>query len=325
MRRKLLAFGAALSAGAVAAWLPRSVGAQSWPDRPITIVVPFPPGAVDALARLIGTKASAALGQPFVYRNVAGAGQRIGTEQVARAPRDGYTLGVVTTTGFVVGPVLASKASYDPLTDFTPITMCTEAPYLLVARADAGVRSVADLIARAKAQPEALRIGSAGIGSAAHLMAEQLMAAAGIRLNHVPYKGEAPVITDLVGGQIDVAFATTAGSRAQLSTGKLVVLGLTAAERSPAWPDVPTLKEGGASIVVSSWLGFVAPAGIPAGVRERLLSAFSSAARDPEVAAAVARIGSQARELSGDAFAAQVRREVTELRELNKSLKLALD
>ena len=325
MRRKLLAFGAALSAGAGAAWLPRSVGAQSWPDRPITIVVPFPPGAVDALARLIGTKASAALGQPFVYRNVAGAGQRIGTEQVARAPRDGYTLGVVTTTGFVVGPVLASKASYDPLTDFTPITMCTEAPYLLVARADAGVRSVADLIARAKAQPEALRIGSAGIGSAAHLMAEQLMAAAGIRLNHVPYKGEAPVITDLVGGQIDIAFATSAGTRAHLGSGKLVVLGLTAAERSAAWPEVPTLREGGANIVVSSWLGFVAPAGIPAGVRERLLSAFSSAARDPEVATAVARIGSQARELSGDAFAAQVRREVTDLRELNKTLKLALD
>lgn len=328
MRRTVLTRLATGVTGALAAsagLLGGPARGQTWPDKPITVIVPFPPGAVDGLARLVGARASALLGQPLVYRNVAGAGQRIGIEQVARAPKDGYTLGVITNSGFVVGPVLAARASYDPIQDFTAISRCTEAGYVLAVRADLGVRSVADLLARARARPGDLRVGSAGIGSAMHLLAEQMMAAARIQLNHVPYKGEAPMVTDLVGGQIDLAFTTTAGGRAHIDSGKLTALATSGTERSPAFEQLPTLRESGVQATSSAWLGFAAPAGIPAPVRDRLVAAFSQAARDPEVVAAIQRIGSVPKELSGEAFAAAVRQEVSELRELNKTLKLALD
>lgn len=328
MRRLVVSRLARAGAAALATstgMLPTPGRAQGWPERPINVVVPFPPGAVDSLARLVGSKASAILGQPLVYRNVAGAGQRIGTEQVAKAARDGYTIGVITNTGFVVGPVLAARASYDPVQDFTLITRCTESAYVLVVRSDLGIRSVADLLARARARPGELKVGSAGIGSAMHLMAEQTMAVAGIQLNHVPYKGEAPMVTDLVGGQIDLAFTTSAGGRAHIESGKLTALATTGPERAGALAHLPTLRESGLEVVTVSWLGFAAPAGIPGPVRERLVAAFSQAARDPEVVAAIQRIGSQARELSAEAFASAVRQEVAELRDLNKKLKLALE
>ena len=163
MRRTVLtrlATGATGALAASAGLLGGPARAQTWPDKPITVIVPFPPGAVDSLARLVGARASALLGQPLVYRNVAGAGQRIGIEQVARAPKDGYTLGVITNSGFVVGPVLAARASYDPIQDFTAISRCTEAGYVLAVRADLCVLCVADLLARARARPGDLGGGS---------------------------------------------------------------------------------------------------------------------------------------------------------------------
>lgn len=328
MRRTVLsqlALAASSGLAVASGLLPRDGQAQTWPDKPINVIVPFPPGAVDSLARLVGAKASTALGQPLVYRNVAGAGQRIGVEQLARAPRDGYTLGVVTNSGFIVGPVLAARASYDPVQDFTVISRCTEAAYYLAVRPELGVRTVADLIGRARARPGEVKVGSAGIGSAMHLLAEQMMGAAGIQLNHIPYKGEAAMITDLLGGQIDMAFTTSPGGKAHFESGKLLALATSSAERLPAQPQVPTLRESGVDTVSISWLGFAAPAGIPGPVRERLVAAFSQAAKDPEVAAAIQRIGGQPRELSGDAFAAAVRQEVSDLRELNKKLRLALE
>lgn len=328
MRRTVLnqiTLAAASGLVASSGLLPRHGHAQTWPEKPINVIVPFPPGEVDSLARLVGAKASATLGQPFVYRNVAGAGQRIGIEQVARAARDGYTLGVITNSGFIVGPLLAARATYDPIQDFVVISRCTEAGYLLAVRPELGVRSVADLLARARARPGEIKAGSAGIGSAMHLLAEQMMGAAGIQLNHIPYKGEAPMVTDLLGGQIDMAFTTSAGGKAHFESGKLLALATSSAERASAQPQVPTLRESGVDAVSVSWLGFAAPAGIPGPVRDRLVAAFSQAAKDPEVVAAIQRIGSQARELSGDAFAAAVRQEVSDLRELNKKLRIALD
>jgi len=154
----------------------------AYPERPVTVVVPFPPGGVDSLVRLVGDKAAAVLGQPFVYRNQPGAGGRIGTEALARARKDGYTIGVATVSGLVTIPALAASPPYDPVADFSHLVMVLEGPYLIVAHPGSGLRSVQQLVEHAKAEPGRLRIGSTGIGSGTHLVIERLMAAAGVRL-----------------------------------------------------------------------------------------------------------------------------------------------
>lgn len=304
--------------------LPVLACAQNYPDKPITLIVPFPPGIVDANARLVASKASAILGQPIVVRNMAGAGQRIGTDALAKAPKDGYTLGVVTNAGVVAGPALAARMPYDAQRDFSYLVLALESHYLINAAANSGIKSLPQLVELAKASPEKLRFGSTGIGTGFHVATEQFIKTAGVKMLHVPYKGESPLLQDLIGGQVEMAFSSLA-SRSMAEAGRLTMLAYTGETRSPLLPQVPTAKELGIAHVSSGWLGFAAPAGLPAAVRERLIQAFTQAARDPEIMAKFTKDGIEPRSLSGEAFDARVRREIEELRELNKELKLSLE
>jgi tripartite-type tricarboxylate transporter receptor subunit TctC len=309
-----------------AALLPLAAAAlaQGYPDKPITLIVPFPPGIVDANARLIATKASALLGQPIVVKNMAGAGQRIGTDALAKAPKDGYTIGVVTNAGVVSAPALGAKISYDAVADFTYLAMGLESHYLINTHPGTGINTLGELVARAKATPDKVRFGSTGVGTGFHVATEQFLRAAGMKTEHIPYNGESPLLQNLAGGQVEMAFSSLA-SRNLAEAGKLKMLAYTGDSRSNLLPAVPTAKELGIPHVSSGWLGFAAPAGLPADVRQKLVQAFQTAARDPEIMAKFEGMGMEPRSLSGDAFAARVKKEIEELRDLNKELKISLD
>lgn len=313
----------ALAAACLLPWAASAL-AQSYPDKPITLIVPFPPGIVDANARLIATKASALLGQPIVVKNMAGAGQRIGTDALAKSPKDGYTIGVVSNAGLVSAPALGAKISYDANADFTYLSMGFESHYLINTHPGSGINTLVELVARAKATPDKVRFGSTGIGTGFHVATEQFLRAAGMKIEHIPYNGESPLLTNLAGGQIEMAFSSLA-SRSLAEAGKLKMLAYTGEARAKILPGVPTAKELGIPHVSSGWLGFAAPAGIPAEVRQKLIQAFQTAARDPEIVAKFEAAGIESRSTAGDAFAARVKREIDELRELNKDMKIALD
>ncbi len=298
--------------------------AQAWPERPITMIVPFPPGIVDANARLIAAKAGTLLGQTIVVKNQPGAGQRIGTEALAKAPKDGYTIGVVTNAGVVSAPALGARINYDAVADFTYIAMGFESHYLINTHPGTGIRTLGDLIARAKANPQEVRFGSTGIGTGFHVATEQFLQAAGMKIQHIPYNGESPLLTNLAGGQVEMAFSSL-GSRKLAEAGKLTMLAYTGQTRSKLLPDVPTARELGVAHVSSGWLGFAAPAGIPQDVRRKLVQAFEAAARDPEIVAKFEAMGLEARSLSGEAFGVRVKAELDSLRELNKDLKISLE
>ena len=298
--------------------------AQAWPERPITMIVPFPPGIVDANARLIAAKAATLLGQTIVVKNQPGAGQRIGTEALAKAPKDGYTIGVVTNAGVVSAPALGARINYDAVADFTYIAMGFESHYLINTHPGTGIRTLGDLIARAKANPQEVRFGSTGIGTGFHVATEQFLQAAGMKIQHIPYNGESPLLTNLAGGQVEMAFSSL-GSRKLAEAGKLTMLAYTGQTRSKLLPDVPTARELGVAHVSSGWLGFAAPAGIPQDVRRKLIQAFEAAARDPEIVAKFEAMGLEARSLSGEAFGVRVKAELDSLRELNKDLKISLE
>jgi tripartite-type tricarboxylate transporter receptor subunit TctC len=300
-------------------------GAQSnYPDKPVTVIVPFPPGIVDGYARLVATKAGAILGQPMVIKNQAGAGQRIGTDAMTKAPKDGYTIGVITNAGVVSGPVLANAVPYDPIKDISYLTMIYESHYLINTHPASGIKTMAQLLDKAKAAPGKLNFGSTGMGTGFHTATEQFVKNANVTMTHVPYKGESPLLTDLIGGQVDMAFSSMA-SRAMAEQGKLVMLGYTGDKRSPLIPNVPTMKELGIPHVSSGWLGFAVPAGVPAPVRDKLIAALTAAVNDPEVVANFSKGGGEPRSLSGDAFAARVKRELDDMRELNKELKITIE
>ncbi len=317
LARTLTAIAATLTVGLAAAQ-------GSYPDKPITVIVPFPPGVVDGYARLIATKASAILGQPMVVKNQAGAGQRIGTDAVAKAAPDGYTIGVITNAGVVAGPALSSKVPYDPVKDLSYLTMSFESHYLVNTQPGSGIKTVAQLQQMAKAAPGKFTFGSTGMGTGFHLAIERFVNAAGIQMLHVPYKGESPMTTDLIGGQVTIAISSLA-NRSMVEAGKLVALAYTGETRSPLMPNVPTAKEQGVPHVSSGWLGFAAPAGLPPAVRDKLIAALTAASKDPEVVSTFTKAGLEARAIAGDAFAARVKSELAETIELNKTLKIDLD
>lgn len=315
--RALTAMACTLAVGLAAAQ-------GSYPDKPITVIVPFPPGVVDGYARVIASKASAILGQSLVIKNQAGAGQRIGTDALAKAKPDGYTIGVITNAGVVSGPVLSKITPYDPLKDFTYLAMVLESHYLVVTQPESGIKTVAQLQAKAKAAPGKLTFGSTGLGTGFHLAIESFVNAAGVSMLHVPYKGESPMITDLIGGHVTIAISSLA-NRAMVETGKLVPLAYTGEKRTPLMPDVPTAKEQGVPYTSSGWVGFAAPAGLPPAIRDKLMAAFVAASKDPEVIANFLKTGLEPRDLAGDAFATRVANELKQTRELNKTLKIELD
>ena len=239
--------------------------AQPYPSRPVTIVVPLGAGGgSDLLARLVAQKLERRLGKPFVIENRPGGGTTLAAVFVARANADGYTLLQATSTTMAVNVTLAKKLAYDPAKDFVPVALLTASPFVLTVSADSAVKSVADLIALAKARPGELNYGSAGPGTMHHLSTELMLSLTGTRMQHVPYKATPPVVTDLLAGRLQVLFGDGPSVVPQIREGKLRALAVSTAKRSPATPDVPTMQEAGiAGFESAAWQMIVAPAGTP--------------------------------------------------------------
>jgi tripartite-type tricarboxylate transporter receptor subunit TctC len=247
------------------------VAAQTFPSRPVRLVVPFPAGgSTDVVARLVAEKLSQSLGQPVVVENRAGAGGTIGSEAVAKSAPDGYTLLLGTSSTHAVAPSLYPKLGYDPVRDFAPAVLIGTATVLVLVHPSVPVRNAAELITYAKANPSKLSYGSTGNGSISHLIAEYFKSAAGIQMQHVPYKGDSPLATDLLSGQVQVAFGTAAAFLQHVQSGKLRALAITDAKPSPIAPNLPTVAETVRDFEALQWFGFFAPAGTPRDVVLRM-------------------------------------------------------
>ena len=262
-----------------------SVARAAWPDKTVTLVVPFPAGgSTDSIARYVQPKLQQKFGGTFVVDNKAGAGGTIGAAAVKRAAPDGYTILVSSLGPFVIGPHLLKNVGYDPLKDFDYITVAVQAPNVLVVPANSPYKSLADLMAALKANPGKVTFASSGNGTSDHLTAELFWQRTGTKGVHVPYKGGAPVLNDLLGGQVDATFTNINILVPSIVAGKLRALATTGAKRSPQLPDVPTLDELGIKgVTVYSWQAFAAPKGTPADIRSKLQVAIAEALKDPEV------------------------------------------
>ena len=249
-----------------------SVGvvAQDYPSKPLRLIVPFPPGGVtDIVARAVAAKLAIELGQSVVVENRAGASGLIGAEAGARSPADGYTLVMGNISTLAINPVTFAKLPYDPITSFDPISMVAIQPLIVAVHPSLPVKSLSELVQYAKSQPGKLNYGTAG--SSIHLAVEYFSTAAGIKMNHIPYKGSAPALTDLIGGQVQVLFDPFSSIYPFVASGKVKALAVTTDKRSATAPTLPTVAESGyANFDVSSWQGIVVPAGTPKAVIQRL-------------------------------------------------------
>jgi tripartite-type tricarboxylate transporter receptor subunit TctC len=251
---------------------------QTFPERPVRIVVPFPPGGGnDIIVRAIIEDMSKSLGQQVLVDNKPGAGTVIGTDAVAKAPPDGYTL-LIASFAFAVNPSLLAKLPYDHPKAFTPITLIGRSPNIVIVPPDRPFKSIAELVAHAKASPGKLNYGSFGNGTSGHLAPELFKIMAKVDITHIPYKGTGQAITDLLGGRLDMMFATVSGGAAHVRSGKLRALAVTSASRSAAYPNVPTIAESGVpGFAAETWYGFLGPAGLPKPVVDKLHAAFKAA------------------------------------------------
>jgi tripartite-type tricarboxylate transporter receptor subunit TctC len=259
--------------------------AQSWPAKPVTMVVPFPPGpALDLVARLVGAKLGDALGQSVVIENRTGANGMIGSNMVARAAPDGYTLLMTTASTHVTAVHLMKNLSYDPLKDFSPITAAVEPVTCVVVNGALPVNSVAELIVYAKARPGELSYGSSGVGSVFHLMGELFNQAAGVKINHVPYRGVAPALQDVIAGHIPMAYLSISNALAVTEQGSVKVLAVLEPARFSRRPDIPSMSEVVPAFrKPSSWFGFFGPAGLPPPIVARLNDEINKALNAPDV------------------------------------------
>ena len=262
-----------------------NVSAQNWPSRPINIVVPFSPGpALDLVARTVGAKMAVALGQPVVIENRTGANGAIGSNGVARAAPDGYTLLAATAGTHVTAVHLTKNLPYDPIKDFTPIIAAVEPVTCLAVSASLPVNSVPELIAYAKAHPDELSYGSSGVGSVFHLMGELFNETAGVKIKHVPYRGVAPAMQDVIGGHIPMVFIAVASVDAAAKAGQVKILAVLEPARYPKLADVPSMSEIiPAFRKPSSWFGFLGPPGLPAPIVNRLNSEMGKALNEPDI------------------------------------------
>ena len=257
----------------LAAVLPRHAWAQAWPSKPIRLIVPFPPGGgTDVVSRMIAEKLGLALNTAVVADNKPGAGGNIGLDAAAKASPDGYTLAMGQTSNLAVNPTLYGKLSFDPLRDFTPVVLVASQPMVLIVVNEAPWKTLAELVAAAKAKPGTLTMASAGNGTVGHLAGEMFARQAGVEFVHVPYKGASPALTDLMGGQVSLFFASAGAIVPQLAAGgKVRALAVTSAKRLDKLPAVPTIAESGyAGFEATDWKGLVAPAGTPATVVNRV-------------------------------------------------------
>ncbi len=307
MRSRFLAVAALL----LAALLPAVSHAQSWPARPIRLVVPFPPGGTpDILSRLLGQRASRALGQQVVVDNRVGAGGNVAMELVARSAPDGYTIIMGTIGTCALNPALYANLSFSVERDFAPLMLVGSIPNMLAVHPSVPVNSVKELVALAKSKPGELTYGSSGFGSSLHLAGELFRGSAGVDVVHVPYKGSQPALIDLVAGQVDFMFDNMPSILPMAQAGKVRPLAVTGTKRSPLFPAVPTMAEAGyPGFVITPWFGLLAPAKVPQPVLARLNAAFNEALADPAVRKRLAEIDLEPAGGSGADYGALIRSE----------------
>ncbi len=285
--------------------------AQGWPNRPIRMIVPYTPGGyTDLMARLVGNKISEALGQPIIFENKPGANAIIGTDVVAKAAPDGYTFGTVIAA-HAVNATLNPKLPYDTLKDFSYVSLMSVAPLIMIAHPSLPASNVQELIALAKAKPGELNFASSGVGAAAHLTMEMFKSRTGIDMQHIPYKGTAGALQDVIGGRINVMFDVVGPLMPQVRSGLAKSIVVTAKERIPAASDVPTMAEQGVSDFVSgTWAGIIAPAGTPKEIVDRVSAEAKKALADPALQAKLVEQGIVAVGSTPDDFRAFVGEEI---------------
>lgn len=271
------------------------VAAQDFPNRPVRFIVPFAPGGnTDVQGRLIAQKLTEIWNQQVVVDNRAGAGGTLGVEMLSKAPADGYTIALASFGNILVGPSLFPKLGYDPLKDLAPVVLVSQPPGLLVVNPGLPVKNVSELLAYARANPGKLNYGSAGNGTWNHLFAEQFKALTGIQMMHIPYKGASPAVTDVMAGQIQLSFAPFPVALPQAKAGRLRILAVTSAKRSPAVPEVPTIAESGLpGYSAATWFAVLAPANTPQAIIARLNRDINTVLARPEVKAAFAADGTE--------------------------------
>src|SRR4051812_796343 len=270
---------------AVAAFLAfSSAFGQDYPTKPVRIVIPYAPGGgTDIVARIIGQKLSERLAQPMIMDTRPGAASLVGTEIVARAAPDGYTI-ILSDTPITINPSVFGKVPYDPITSFTPIALVASSPLMLVVHPSVPAATLSDFVKLAKAQPGKINIGSGGTGATTHVVGELFKLRAGVSLNHVPYKGTGPALADVVAGQIQSTFTTTPGAIPHVKANRLRALGVSTRKRTAGAPDVPTFEEAGIrNFEAENWYGFQAPAGLPKPILTKLSTEILRAAELPDV------------------------------------------
>ena len=312
----------------VLAALPLAAAAQgSHPDKPIRLIVPFPPGGnVDLSARILAPALAKELGQPVVVENKAGAGGTLGLDAVAKAAPDGYTLGIASPVNHLAAPSLYPKLPYDSIRDFTPVGLIASVPMVLVVGPSSPVKSVAELLALARTRKGAMTMASAGSGSGNHIVGELFQDATGTQFVHVPYKGSAPANTDLAGGHVDIHFDQLSSVLPLVQGGKLRPLAVTTARRSALMPDVPTLAEAGvAKFDASTTLGLVLPGRASPDLATRLNQVLEKVLKQAAVREQFGRLGADVRESTPAEYAEFIRTEIARTARIVKDAKITLD
>jgi tripartite-type tricarboxylate transporter receptor subunit TctC len=286
-------------------------GAQSYPNRPIKMIVPFAPGGADVMARLVADQITVALGQPVVIENrPGGAGGTVGTKFVTTADPDGYTLTLASPGPITVAPAVNKTLDYDPLTQLAPVAMIATAPIVMVVNPDVPAKTVAEFVAHTKANPGKINFASPGFGTSSHLFGELLKQRVGVEIVHVPYRGATPAIVDLVAGQVQMFFDNVRNVQSFIQAGKLRALAVTSETRSRDMPNLPTMAEAGIDAFVGSyWNGVLVPAGTPVTIIEKLNTVINQGLRSREGQASITRLGMEPRFGSPQDFAKLIAQE----------------
>src|SRR5476649_1034875 len=305
-------YGRRLALGIAMQCLAGSARAQEYPSRPIRLVVPYAPGGgADSVARIVARKVSENIGQPIVIDNKGGAGSILGTDIVAKAEPDGYTLLLGQSGPISINPAIYKSLPYDPVKDFAPIIMTTDYPYILVVNPDLPVKSLQEFVALARSKPGAMNYGSTGVGAANHLVSELFNAKAGLKMTHVPYRGTALAVGDLLSGQLSMVFGDPISVLSQMKAGKLRALAVTSLQRSPVAPEAPTVAESGyPGFEALAWHGILAPAKTPAAIVKKLNDEIAKALADPATKKLLEDPAMQAVGNTPEAFAAFIRKDI---------------
>ena len=285
--------------------------AQTYPSKPIRFVVPYPAGGpLDTVARLLGQKVSESVKQPVIVDNKPGAGGNMGADAVAKSAPDGYTILMGAVATHAINPTLYASLPYDPIRDFQPVTQVASTPNVLIVNSSVPANNVREFIAYARSHPGKLNFGSGSTGSAGHLAGELFKTMAGVDMTHVPYKGAAPAMQDLIAGQVQVMFDNYASASTQVRAGKVKALAVTTAKRSSLAPELPTIAESGLpGFDINTWFGIFTPAGTPRGIVERLHTEFTRALAMPDIREKMTNLGAEPVGNSPAEFAAYIRSE----------------